>query len=120
MTAYRFRLAPKALHWDEPDAGCVGCGQPYLTIDDHRCGTCLGEPVGFCPLCLGAIGPLIEREVARRWRAASHDVNDDMTERDVFTTVKQAMAAEQARSLAGMELRRDKLRERLYGEAVPS
>jgi hypothetical protein len=67
---------PDDLHWIEPDAGCAACGKPYLTVDDHRCGECIEAPVGFCPLCLGAIGSLIDREVVRRVRAASGDVNE--------------------------------------------
>lgn len=67
---------PQDLHWDEPDAGCVTCGKPYLTIDDHRCGSCIDGPVVFCPACLTDLAPLIGRELVRRVREASHDVND--------------------------------------------
>jgi hypothetical protein len=67
------------LQWDEPDAGCVSCGGPYLTVADHRCGTCLGAPVQHCPHCLVDISALVEREVARRWRETSRDTAEAWT-----------------------------------------
>jgi hypothetical protein len=120
VTAYRFRFAPTALHWDEPDAGCVHCGEAVVTVDDHRCGTCLGLDLVHCPHCLGRIVELVEREVARRWRQASHDVNDEWTSTKMLDRVTAAVQAEVARGPQGAALRRDKLRERLYGEQVPS
>jgi hypothetical protein len=75
------------LHWDEPDIGCVSCGKRYVTVDDHRCGECLDEPVGFCPLCLGVIGALIDREVVRRMRQAANDVNDAWVEGRRFSRI---------------------------------
>lgn len=72
------------LHWDEPDAGCVACGQPHLTVADHRCGDCIDKIMTFCPHCLGVIGPVVDREVVRRLRQTSADVNDGWRERKAF------------------------------------
>lgn len=120
MTAYRFKFAPAALNWDEPDAGCVHCGHKVWTIDDHRCGSCLGLDLVHCPRCLEDISAIVEREIARRWRAASCDVNDEWTATKALDRIKAAMEAQKARSPEGAALRRDKLRERLYGDEVPA
>jgi hypothetical protein len=64
------------LHWREPDAGCASCGKRVVTVHDHRCAECIGHRVKVCPHCFADIGPMIDREVVRRLRAASHDVND--------------------------------------------
>lgn len=69
-------LLAAELHWDEPDAGCVSCGKPYLTVADHRCGDCIGDLVRHCPQCLADIGPVIDREVVSRLRATSLDVSE--------------------------------------------
>ncbi len=68
------------LAWSEPDAGCVSCGEQYVTVAEHRCGECLGRSMHYCPHCLDDIAAIIDREVVRRLRATSHDVNDAWTE----------------------------------------
>lgn len=64
------------LRWHEPDRGCVHCGERVMTIDDHRCGSCLGEDLRRCPMCLADIAALVDREVARRLRQASHEASE--------------------------------------------
>lgn len=88
---------PDDLHWNEPDTGCVSCGQTVWTIDDHRCGTCLDEPVRHCPHCLGDVGDLIDREVARRVRAASWAVSQAFVDRDLLRRITAAERAVSAR-----------------------
>jgi hypothetical protein len=105
------------LHWDEPDAGCVSCGQPVVTVADHRCGSCLGQPVGFCPLCLGAIGAIVEREVARRWRAASGDVNEAWTVGSYLKRITAATNALAARTPEAAEHRAAELRDKMQEAA---
>jgi hypothetical protein len=104
---------PDDLYWNEPDVGCVACGEPVLTVDDHRCGSCLGQPVGFCPLCLGAIGGIVEREVARRWRAASGDVSEAWTVGSYLKRIDAAVTAVAARAPEAAERRAASLREKL-------
>lgn len=108
---------PVHLHWDEPDAGCVSCGQAVVTVADHRCGTCLAEPVRHCPHCLGDVADLIDREVAHRLRQASHDVNDEWLAREVFDRVKAAMQASTARTPEAAAIRAANLRHKLRGAA---
>ncbi len=69
-----------SLAWLDPDTGCVSCGKRYVTVADHRCGDCLGRSMHYCPHCLDDIAAIIDREVVRRLRATSHDVNDAWTE----------------------------------------
>jgi hypothetical protein len=85
------------LYWNEPDAGCVTCAQPVLTIDDHRCGTCLGGPLLACPHCLGNIGPIVDREIARRVRHASWDVAEEWNLGNYYTALQKALDARKAR-----------------------
>lgn len=93
--------APDDLHWNEPDIGCVHCGQPRITIDDHRCGSCLGGQVHHCPHCLGDIGDMIDREVARRVREASWAVSEGFVERGVLRRITAAQRADAARARMG-------------------
>lgn len=79
---------PHPLQWDEPDTGCVTCGQPYITVADHRCADCIGEPARHCPHCRESIADLIDREVVRRLRQASHDVNDTWVRHRYFDRVR--------------------------------
>ena len=81
------------LHWDEPDAGCVACGERVMTIDDHRCWSCRGLDVQHCPLCLGDIGALVDREVARRLRQMSVDISEEFRRRNVARRIAEAQAA---------------------------
>lgn len=105
------------LHWDEPDAGCVSCGQPHLTISDHRCGTCIDQPVAHCPHCLGDIAALIDREVTRRLRQASWDVAQAWVEIGQARRIDQAATATAARSIEAAERRAHDLQARLRGAA---
>lgn len=88
---------PNDLHWDEPDAGCVSCGQPFVTISDHRCADCLGEPVRYCQHCLEAIAPTIDRETVRRVRETSWEVSEGFVERGLLRRITAAHRAVQAR-----------------------
>jgi hypothetical protein len=88
------------LHWDEPDTGCTSCGQTYLTVDDHRCADCIGDRVKVCPHCLTDIEAMIDREVVRRLRAASHDVNDAWTEGKHYAAYRARERVLEARQAA--------------------
>jgi hypothetical protein len=81
------------LHWDEPDAGCVSCGETYLTLSDHRCGTCVGDKVRHCPMCLVDIEALVDREVSRRLRELSYDISEEFRRRNVARIIAEAQAA---------------------------
>lgn len=94
--------AATLLHWNEPDAGCVSCGQPHITIDDHRCGTCIGLPVAHCPMCLADISSLIDREVVRRVREASWAVSEGFTDRRVLERLQAAYRAMEHRRAMGV------------------
>lgn len=94
--------AANLLHWNEPDSGCVSCGQPYMTVVDHRCGTCIGEPVNHCPMCLADIASLIDREVVRRVREASWAVSEGFTDRQVLRRLTQAQRAVEFRRQMGL------------------
>ena len=98
VTAEPFRewLASE-LKWDEPDAGCVTCGQPYVTVSDHRCGECLDGAVRHCPHCLEDISSLIDRETVRRLRSASGDVNAAWTEGKHLERLATRQRVEKAR-----------------------
>jgi hypothetical protein len=85
------------LYWNEPDAGCVTCAQPVLTVADHRCGTCLGGPLLACPHCLGELGPVLDREIARRARETSWDVAEEWNRGNYFRALQRALDAKQAR-----------------------
>jgi hypothetical protein len=81
------------LRWHEPDAGSVSCGETYLTIDDHRCGSCLGDKVRRCPHCLGDVEGLVDREVARRLREMSYDISQEFRRRNVARRIAEAQEA---------------------------
>jgi hypothetical protein len=85
------------LYWDEPDNGCVTCGKPHLTIDDHRCADCLNNYVNHCPHCLTDIRALIDREVARRLNTARRDVHHIYTEENYLEWIIKREQVEQAR-----------------------
>lgn len=95
--------SPHPLQWDEPDAGCVSCGAPYVTVADHRCGDCLTAPVRHCPHCLGTIGELVDRDVVRRLRAASLEVSDTWTRHRYFDRLRDRERVLDARLAAGGE-----------------
>jgi hypothetical protein len=94
---------PEDYYWNEPDKGCVSCGQGVLTIVDHRCGMCLGDQVRFCPLCLGDIGAVVDRDFVRRVREASWDVSREWNERKYVELISRALEVRAARRKAGFE-----------------
>jgi hypothetical protein len=81
------------MHWHEPDAGCVSCGQAFMTIEDHRCGTCLNDKVRHCPICLSDIEALVDREVARRLRELSYDISQEFAKRNLTRRMAEAREA---------------------------
>ena len=85
------------LYWDEPDNGCVTCGKPHLTIDDHRCADCLNNYVNHCPHCLQNIRAIIDREVARRLNTARRDVHTAILEGQHLEWITKREQVEQAR-----------------------
>lgn len=83
--------------WTRTDEGCAGCGKPYITVADHRCGECIGQPVRHCPHCLTDIAALIDREVVRRLRHASADVNTAWTQHAYYRRYRDRERALDAR-----------------------
>ena len=86
-------LQALGLFWHEPDAGCVSCGNPYMTIADHRCTDCIGEPVRHCPHCLGDIEALLTRDFQRRLREMSADISEEFRARNVARRIDEARRA---------------------------
>jgi len=72
--------AAEFMKWNEPDSGCVTCGDRVMTIADHRCSLCVGDYLRRCPHCLGDISKIVNREVIRRLRQASWDVSSEWVE----------------------------------------
>lgn len=85
-------------HWQEPDAGCVTCGNRYVTVADHRCADCIGLDLRRCPHCLSDIDALVGRELVRRLRNASHDVNDAWRHAHMFDRYRLREQVAQARA----------------------
>lgn len=63
---------------------CVGHGKPSVIVHNGRCVECRDERLRFCPWCSRDISPEVEYEVASRWRAASHAVNDLWVAQDMY------------------------------------
>lgn len=94
-------LADLGLHWHEPDSGCVSCGNPYMTIADHRCADCIGEPVRYCPCCLGDLEALLARDFQRRLREASWQASEAFRERNSARRIDEARRAMEYRQQRG-------------------
>ncbi|MBU6151866.1 MAG: hypothetical protein KGR25_10475 [Chloroflexi bacterium] len=86
-------LTDLGLYWHEPDSGCVSCGNPYLTIADHRCGDCTDQPVSHCPHCLGDIAGVVDRDLARRLRQMSWDISEEFRARNLARRLDEARRA---------------------------
>lgn len=89
------------LFWHEKDAGCVSCGQEYVTISDHRCADCTGQPVRHCMHCLGDIEGLVNRDFARRLRGMSIDISEAFRERNTARRIDEARRAVEYRQQRG-------------------
>jgi len=87
--AYRFR------------GYCVACGTRAVTIEDARCVYCLAEPLRYCTGCGFDISPEIDREVVRRIRHASWDVNDAWISGGHFDAYRARERVMQARATSG-------------------
>ena len=89
------------LGWSEPDNGCAACGKPHVTVAEQRCADCLESRIRYCPKCLDDIGAVIDREVVRRLRQASHDVNDTWVQGDYFDRIRARERVLDARRNSG-------------------
>jgi hypothetical protein len=81
------------LRWDEPDAGCVTCGKEVLTVDDHRCGTCLSQELRHCPHCLGDIADIVNRDLMRRVRTGSWAMSEEWNRRKMLDFIDSRLRA---------------------------
>ena len=89
--------AAKFMIWNEPDSGCVTCGDRVMTIADHRCSLCVGDYLRRCPHCLGDISEVVNREVIRRLRQCSWDVNAEWLRGEFFEKLSKWQRVLEAR-----------------------
>lgn len=74
---------PLGLFWSSEHRYCASCRGEYLDIYDGRCGACVGDDLRFCRSCGFDIAEMVNREFARRFRQASHDVAAIWSQRDL-------------------------------------
>lgn len=62
------------LLWNAAYRFCCACGEQRMDVAYARCGTCLDEPLKFCPCCGHDLADLRDLEVRWAFKSASTDV----------------------------------------------